>query len=49
MRTKISNRELNIQIRVTKEEKEIFQKKAQKEGLSVSDYIRHEILVERRK
>jgi len=49
MRTKISNRELNIQIRVTKEEKELFQKMAKKEGLSVSDYIRYKLLKERRK
>lgn len=49
MRTKISNRELNIQIRVTKEEKELFQEMARKEGLCVSDYIRYKILKGRRK
>ena len=37
----------NIQIKVTLEEKKQFKKLAQKERLTISDFIRHKCLVEK--
>lgn len=48
MKTKKINRDMLIQIRVTKEEKEILRKMARNEGLTISTYVRYKIIKERR-